>query len=320
MDSSGSGKIIVQQLEQIWAEARAWPGYLQAMHALLSAYSPQSQAGSQLLAKWASLPGLCCQAAGGQAEWADELAAAWMVFYGAANIMDTVEDGDPPDPEWADLSPGTIVNAASGMYFSASAILNNMKKRPPVREVADEVIAEFYKGFLTMCGGQHRDLVTARPGIDQYWEIAASKSSAFFALACRLGAALATRDPGRLAGFHEYGVQLGLMLQIMDDIEDIQKAACSENWDKLYKTLPVIYALQDGQPKARARLETLLQAGGTSQEAGEELMDLIDDSGAVRFLIDEFASLRKEAVCALSQARPVPQYEEKLIAFLPKIY
>jgi geranylgeranyl pyrophosphate synthase len=312
--------MIIQKLEQVWTGMHAWPDYLQAMRALLADFSPKSQTGNQLLAKWTSLPGLCCQAANGQADWADEMAVAWMVFFGAANIMDTIQDGDPPDPAWAKFTPGMILNAASGMYFSASVLLNQMKNRDHLREVADEIIAAFYQGFLTMCSGQHQDLATNRPTIEEYWEIAANKSGTFFGLACRLGAHLATQDPQRLNGFHNYGVQLGLMIQVLDDIDDIHKSSSLKNWAKLYKSLPIVYCLHKGRPQARARLEALLQRGNTNPEAGEELMDVIDESGAVQFLLDEFESQRMKAVFALSQARPVAEYEQDLIAFLPKIH
>ena len=289
--------MLTQILEQIWKEAHAWPEYLRAMHALIQSYSPQGEAGERALSRWASFPGLCCLAAGGQAEWANELSAAWLVFYGAAYIMDGIEDGDTPGAEWAWLSPGMAVNAASGLYFSASLMLNNLQKNPRFRGIADELIGDFYRGFLAMCSGQHRDLANPRPTLEEYWEIGASKSGAFFAIASRLGARLATEDAERLQGFHDFGVQLGLLVQILDDIDDLQKAPTLEQWEDLYKTLPVIYALEH-----------------------EELLDLIDASGAVPFLLTEYERQRKKADSALQRARPVPEYKEKLLAYLPAIH
>jgi geranylgeranyl pyrophosphate synthase len=313
-------RMILPQLEQIWKTWVAWPGFLQAMQSLFAGITPQSKQGEHLLTKWLALPGLCCEAAGGQADWADDLAAAWMVLYGAAYVMDAVEDNDKPDPEWAWMSPGMAVNAASGLYFSASIILENLRNQPATRGAAGQVILDFYQGFLTMSSGQHRDLTTPRPSLNDYWEIATSKSGTFFSMACCLGARLADGSPERLKGFHEFGLKLGLAIQILDDIEDVQKAPAVEAWSGLYKSLPVIYAFQSAPPRVRARLENLLRAGPAHRKAGDELLDLIDESGAVRFLLSEYERLKKEAIQALEYATPLPSYQEKLLAYLPAIY
>ncbi len=316
--------MIESKLERIWRETRAWPGYLQAMSALIAAFTPRSKEGNRRLAQYASLPGLCCQAAGGQAEWADELATAWLVFYGAAYVMDAIEDEDEPAPEWASFSPGLAVNAASGLYFSASLILNEMKQQAASRPVAagtlDEIIADFYRSFLVMCGGQHRDLATLRPSLAEYREIAEAKSGAFFAAACRLGARLATGEVARLQGFHDFGVRLGLIIQILDDIDEVQKIPRAERWDGLTRSLPVIFVLEKGDPAARRRLEALLQGGPGNSRSGEEILDIIDAAGGVSFLLGEYGRQRDQAVAALRQARPKSDTEARLLGFLPAIY
>ena len=69
------------------------------------------------LSRWVDLPGLCCQAAGGNPEWANDLTAAWILFYSAAHLMDKVQDQDEPDPWWQKLGPGVALSAATGLYL-----------------------------------------------------------------------------------------------------------------------------------------------------------------------------------------------------------
>jgi hypothetical protein len=44
-------------------------------------------------------------------------AAAWLLFYAAAHLMDSLEDRDDPDPWWQALGPSAAINIATGLYF-----------------------------------------------------------------------------------------------------------------------------------------------------------------------------------------------------------
>jgi len=138
--------------------------------------------------RWALLPGLCCQAAGGDPQWADDVAAAWLLYYVAADLMDTVEDRDEPDLWWAEMGPGFALNVASGLFFSASQALNHLHIQQETHVAASAITENFNRSFLKMCGGQHTDLVQPEPTLTQYWETVAGKSGTFFTLA-RLGRA-----------------------------------------------------------------------------------------------------------------------------------
>jgi hypothetical protein len=86
-------------LERLWAESDAWPEYIQAMR-LPFADLMKNQEGEDRyphLSRWADLPQLCCSAAGGGVDRAEYLSLAWKLFYFAADIMDTIQDGDPAD-------------------------------------------------------------------------------------------------------------------------------------------------------------------------------------------------------------------------------
>ncbi len=153
------------------------------------------------VSRWASLPGLCCQAAGGEAEWADDVTLAWLLFYAAADLMDSVQDQDEPDEWWQEKGPGAALAAASGLYFSGSFALDQLNRKEETAQAAPGVITDFYHTFLTMTSGQYQDLTAEAATLEDYWRQAASKSGAFFQLACLAGARLASSDPAILGAY-----------------------------------------------------------------------------------------------------------------------
>lgn len=273
--------------------------------------------------QWGKLPGICCQAAGGDPIWAGDVAAAWYLFYIAADIMDDVEDQDVADPWWAELGPGGAINAASGLFFSASAILQNLYLEKDIsHRSAAEIARYFHNSFLVMCSGQHRDLVTKSPGLDEYWEIALAKSGTFFGLACRSGARLATGDQDRLEGFEGYGVHLGALIQIMDDLEDLhalQTASLADLQIPNYHSLPVAYSLEVLPAAQKARLQECLKEAAHNLRAVGEAWELVEQSGAAVYLLAEIERHRSQALSSLAQAQPIPPAKEILISYINTI-
>jgi geranylgeranyl pyrophosphate synthase len=79
------------------------------------------------------------------------------------------------------------------------------------------------------------------PDLSTCWQIAEAKSGAAFALACYAGARLATNRSDMLDAFFEYGRELGTIVQIDDDLEDLANISehCS-SW-RMKKTLVNAY-------------------------------------------------------------------------------
>lgn len=312
--ASGSKNLtsrIYRRIETIWKASGALAGFQGVMR---SALEPERDP-----SKWVLLPGMCCQAAGGDPLWADDVTAAWFLLYTAAHLMDSVEDQDDPDPWWASLGPGAAVNAASGLFFCASLALNNIHDHKATRLAAREVIECFYKGFLRMCSGQHLDLIYPEPTLDQYWKVASAKSGDFFSLACRTGARLALDDPSLLDGYSRYGYHLGLLIQIMDDLEDLHPYQNTNSPFQVsggYRSLPVVYAMEVSPPQVRDRLRENLMAASHSKGAAKEVLDLLEQSGATLYLMAEIERHRELAMVALEESDPRPPARDVLVSLL----
>jgi geranylgeranyl pyrophosphate synthase len=296
---------LYQQIETIWSECGAWPGFISAMRLPLTLLENSHADLNQSPLRWALLPGYCCQAAGGDPRWADPLAASWLLFYIAADLMDAVEDQDQPDPWWAGMGPGIAVNVASGLYFSASKALQKVSLTDAKDGAAEAVKDRFYSNFLQMCSGQHRDLTNPAPTLMEYWETAAAKSGTFFQLACWSGARLATDQAPVLDGCSEFGQHLGLLIQILDDLEDFQSQQASRRlvWDQgIRRSLPVVYALEVSPVAEREQFLKLLQDAPRDDEASQEAWEMLDRSGAGLYLLAEVESHRRQAMEALQSA------------------
>jgi heptaprenyl diphosphate synthase len=311
-----------EQIEQIWKLSGAGLDFIQTMRQALPILAPTAEAG-QGSVRWLALPYLCCQAAGGDPRRADDLAAAWYVLSAAAHLMDAVEDRDEPDPTWAQQGPAVALSAATGLFFTASLALNDLFQHEQTRLAAAEVIADFYTGFMRMSSGQHADLTRAEPTLEQYWDIARDKSGAFFQAACRGGARLADAAADRLDAFGLFGQHLGILKQILDDLEDIQPpdgARSMHPWPEAAHSLPVVYALSVFPPEQSDRLRRCLQNTASSPPAVQEAFELLEKSGAALYLrveIDRHRDLAIEAIRAAAgpaAAQPLISLVEKLAA------
>lgn len=271
--------------------------------------------------RWAFLPGLCCQAAGGEVRWADEVAAAWLLYYVAAHIMDTIEDQDEPDPRWASLGIGPALNIASGLYFSASLLLSR-SRFPSPHSLDGSQSHEFYRRFLVMCGGQHRDLLQRDSSLDSYWVHAREKSGAFFALACRSGASLASSERAKLDAYHQFGENIGIAVQLLDDLEDFKPPDAKQSlasYRGLSHSLPLRYALEVLPEPQKARLLLEVEQAASDWSALAHVFELVESSGASMFLLLQLEKYRTQAYRSLQEAQPHPhaaQYLEALVQSL----
>jgi geranylgeranyl pyrophosphate synthase len=309
-------------LESIWAETEARPDFLNLMRQALSLERAQGGDVDQGPNRWAQLPGLCCQAAGGDPLRADDFAAAWLLLYLAADLMDSVQDGDAPDPWWAEQGPGMALSVATGLFFSASLALNRFRALDSQEQASAEVVKDFYQSFLYMSSGQYLDLLQAQPSLEEYWQIAAAKSGVFFSLACRTGARLAIAERARVDSFSHFGKHLGLLIQIRDDLEDLMADPKDQADQRLLATsrsLPVAYALQVSSPDVRSRLLDCLQRSLKDDRAAREAWDLVEESGAALYVVAELERHRTQAFQALEQAQASPPARERLVGLVNKM-
>ena len=83
----------IQLIIDSWDKSGAWSEIVEAMRLVLPVGIGAAESREDP-SRWALLPGLCCQAAGGDPQAAKEISSAWLLLHIAAHIVDDVEDGD----------------------------------------------------------------------------------------------------------------------------------------------------------------------------------------------------------------------------------
>lgn len=249
------------------------------------------------------LAGWCCEAAGGDPDDAEPVAAAWLLLYASAHLFDAVEDGDSPDAWWRELGRGVPLNAACGLLASAWSVLLRIDRpwiMPVRRDFADSV--------LRMASGQHADLSDGPLSLERAWEIAAAKSGVFFALAARAGARVAGAEAAALEHFAEFGANLGLMIQVADDAADLQ----SEYADPARSGLPIAYARATAPPSVQPLLARMVEA----KYDRHDLHDMLDRNGTSLYLTAKLAQFRARGIRALHAAEARPPARDRLCQLL----
>lgn len=239
------------------------------------------------------------------------------MLYAALHILDDVEDGDTARDSGPDSDTSQLLNASTGLLQSASLMLCELRSRDVSDALVGELLADMHSCVLGMCQGQHNDLARAQASLEMAWQIAEQKTGAFFALACRMGARLATDDPESLHQYSQFGHNLGMLIQIGDDWNDLRPQTGKSDLVRGSElTLPVAYALDVLPEKKRARLRTCLRAASHSTSAEAEAYSLVESAGTELYLATKAIQHRQQAEAALIQACPPSPARDKLTGLL----
>jgi octaprenyl-diphosphate synthase len=146
---------------------------------------------------------------------------------------------------------------------------------------------------------------------EQYLDITRRKTAELFSVACSLPTYLSPAFEQHRPALEEYGRNIGMCFQIVDDILDItgsQKNLGKPVFSDLREgklTLPFILVLPHLSAAERASLEGVLATGELGGTSPEQLRELLERHGAVeesRRTADEFGRRAVAALTGLPQA------------------
>ena len=148
--------------------------------------------------------------------------------------------------------------------------------------------------------------------VDQYMSNIYGKTAALCRLACVAGAVESGCSEEVTSQLEQLGLNFGYMFQIRDDLLDFISTSAEEgkptqvDFREGIYTLPVIYAMQDGQYRPRIiRLMQLAKKGGFGAAEEEELKALVVDSGG---LSRASADMKKYAQKAMQAVENLPDH------------
>jgi octaprenyl-diphosphate synthase len=241
--------------------------------------------------------------------------AAVIEFIHTATLLhdDVVDDSSlRRGKETANALFGNEASVLTGdfLYSRAFQMMNRVDSMAVMDLLADttNLIAEGEVLQLMNCN---------EPDISEsdYYEVIRRKTAILFAAACELGAILAGRDDLR-ESMHQYGLNLGMAFQVVDDLLDYISSAdamgknVGDDLAEGKPTLPVMYAMQHGSSEQSDIIRNAIKQGDNSQLS--DVLLAIQQTGALDYCRKQAERFSNQANQAL-ETLPESQYKQALL-------
>ncbi len=176
------------------------------------------------------------------------------------------------------------------------------------------VLAILSRAAATIAEGEVLQLVTqndlSTPEA-RYLEVIKGKTAALFAAACEVGAVVASRPERDAAALADYGMNLGIAFQLVDDALDyaadqtILGKTVGDDFREGKITLPVLVAYQAGSAADREFWRRTIEASEQTEADLDRALDLMARCGAIRTTL---ARARGFVAAAKAALAPFPDH------------
>ncbi len=236
------------------------------------------------------LPVITCEVSGGNASDALPAAAAIACLQISIMLVDDMLDDDPRGEHFR-RGPGSTANLAlafqaAAFRLIANANISSAQKNAAISTLAEAVLATSY-------GQQLDDL--SLPGEENYWHVVKTKSTPFYGAAYRLGALFAGASDEIADGLHSFGIVIGEIIQIEDDLEDALATPANPDWIRQGNNLLIIFAMNAEYAKKDKFLDLLESVKNGDLEALIEAQQLLIESGAVSYAAYQLVQRYRQA-------------------------
>lgn len=144
-----------------------------------------------------------------------------------------------------------------------------------------------------------------------YLGIIHKKTASLFSASCQIGGILGKASKKEEEALVEFGANLGMSFQIIDDLLDFigdEKALGKPILSDLKEgriTLPLIYTLNHDGKENRKRMSRLLKQSPLWKNCKDEILDIIKSNGALEYTYkkaEDFSRLSKEIISQFPQS------------------
>ncbi|MEU8350964.1 MULTISPECIES: polyprenyl synthetase family protein [Streptomyces] len=271
---------------------------------------------------------LSAEVAGAPPETGIPGAVAVELVHNFSLLHDDLMDGDEQrrhrDTVWKVHGPAQAILVGDALFALANEILLELGTVDAGRATRRLTTAtrKLIDGQAQDIAYEHRERVT----VEECLRMEGNKTGALLACAVSIGAVLGGADDRTADALEEYGHDLGLAFQAVDDLLGIwgdPESTGKQTWSDLRqrkKSLPVVAALADGGPASR-RLAGILAADARS--AGADDFDeaefaaraaLIEEAGGRAWTAEEARRRHATAVGALDRVDMDPRVRAQLVA------
>jgi octaprenyl-diphosphate synthase len=142
---------------------------------------------------------------------------------------------------------------------------------------------------------------------EEHFDLIFRKTACLFSVSMRLGAILGKADEEQEKRLGEYGRNLGLAFQIVDDVLDLTASEqilgkpVASDLREGKVTLAVIHALERCTPEERRLVETVLEERAFQSVQHEEILAMLNRYESIPYAYDEaakYATAARNAICS----------------------
>lgn len=264
---------------------------------------------------------LCCQAAGG--DWTQSVPAASAIelTHNFSLIHDDIEDGSPTrrgrTTLWKIFGIPLAINAGDGMWAAARIALGRLEEHGVPAQTIVTAFRRYDDTCLRLTQGQDADMsfeTRQTVNVDDYVAMITGKTSVLISLCAELGAIIAGRPATDQAHYEQYGLNLGLAFQVLDDIlgiwgdETAIGKSATTDIETRKKTLPILYGLENS-PKLQ---KIFFDESIPKAEFVPEVVELLNGCGAQVYANKRAADYSNLALSHLEAAQPAGEAGQAL--------
>lgn len=260
---------------------------------------------------------LFCESLSGSYNNALPIAAAYEFAHAASLTQDDIIDNSATrhNSPTAHTMHGvtTAILLSDVMLFEIFQRLADYSERDVSKEQLAALTGYIAKAAKEAAEGEFLEMKLSKkmdPTLDDYARLAGLKTGALFAAAASSGAIVGGAKPRVVKDAYEYGRNLGIEFQIIDDVLDIT-GRTEEMGKPMLKDLQndvsnvvVIHALSHSDPKRGGALRSAMTRSAYGLADVEELLGIFDDLGSVEFASDLAA---EHAALARGRLRYLPR-------------
>jgi octaprenyl-diphosphate synthase len=147
---------------------------------------------------------------------------------------------------------------------------------------------------------------------EQHLEISIRKTAFLFSACSQLGAILGCAEEEKEDLLRQYGLNVGLAFQLVDDVLDFTSnertlgKPVGSDLKEGKLTLPLLYLMRDGKPEHRELVQKALRSGNLDDETRDAVIQLVRNYGTADRVLEKAHEYGRKAKACLESFSPCP--------------